>query len=164
LTIANTLETRCSVCLRSKVDILTEESGKSFQDHITYVHDFWSYCSYLIYLSEKGKEDMNGLEGKIRDLIDQANNSWIPTSNTELEEAASRKKLEEAQQTAKETIEKISTTSEAVQKAVTEMQEKLKTMQEEMGKLATKEPETMKADMESLKQKMESVLEAVTKK
>lgn len=128
------------------------------------MHDFWSYCNFLIYLSQKDKEDMNGLEGLIRDKIDNTINSWVPTSNKELEEEISRKKLEETEKSVQEKIDKISKVTEALEKSVPEVQEKVKAIQEELAKVGTSVAEATKTDIEALKQKIDTILEAVSKK
>ena len=152
------------MCLKSKVEIQTEEPGKSFADHITYVHDFWSYCNFLIYLSQKNKEDMNGLEGFIRDQIDDTINTWVPTSNKQLEEEASRKQIEETEKAVNEKIDKIKITTDTLEKNVTDVQEKIKAIQEELAKVGTSVAESTKTEMEALKQKIDTIIEAVTKK
>jgi len=133
-------------------------------DHITFVHDFWSYCNYLIYLSQKDKEDMNGLEGSIRSQIDDNINSWIPSNLNEIEEKASKKKSEEAGEQNNKSIEAIKTTTDELKKQVTEMQEKLKNLQEELTKTNTTAAETTKTDLAAVTAKLDSIMEAVVKK
>ena len=129
------------------------EEGKTFKDHTTYVHDFWSYCNYLIYLSQKEIEDMNGLEGHIREKIDEISNAWIPSTNAELEEEASQKKAEELEKERTSKIDAIKSSSEEAQKSIKALEEKLTKIQEEVTKIATATGEASKSEQENIKQK-----------
>ena len=64
------------VCAAEK-NIL-EKKGLSFDSHVAHEHDFWKYCNYLAFLSQKDPEEFTGLENLVWACFQNKDTSWIP--------------------------------------------------------------------------------------
>ena len=54
----------------------------NFDNHIRQQHDPWKYIYYILYIKQKGDDELTGLEYFIWRQISNNKTRWIPVGNT----------------------------------------------------------------------------------
>lgn len=75
------LEGSCFVC-GLPVEEFERPGCADFETHINKEHYMWNYISYLAYLTEKDKNDLDGVEQHVYQQMANNSISWIPNGKT----------------------------------------------------------------------------------
>ena len=70
----------CFVCGNTRLDF--SKQAFNFDDHIEIDHNPWKYIYYILYLKNKGEDELNGLEYFVWKQYLKKKTNWIPIGNT----------------------------------------------------------------------------------
>ena len=67
----------CYICSGNKNDI--EKKGESFKEHITEVHNIWTYVDYMIGLKFVDPQETNAINSFVIEQLENKKISWFPS-------------------------------------------------------------------------------------
>jgi len=73
---------KCFICGIDKLEFdRADDTGASgFKRHISNDHNMWNYLYFIIFIWEQDKDDDDGLELYVREMIEQEDISWFPVN------------------------------------------------------------------------------------
>ena len=71
----------CFICNGERNSI--EKKGENFQEHITKVHDIWTYVDYLIGLKFVDPQETNAINSFVIEKVEEKKISWFPSFSNE---------------------------------------------------------------------------------
>jgi len=66
----------CFICNINREDF--ETNGTSFEKHVTDDHNMWKYLWYIVYLEEKDRSELSGIEQYCVETFQQLSVKWLP--------------------------------------------------------------------------------------
>jgi len=66
----------CFICNINREDF--ETNGTSFEKHVTDDHNMWKYLWYIVYLEEKDRSELSGIEQYCAETFQQLSVKWLP--------------------------------------------------------------------------------------
>ena len=67
----------CFICGIDKVSC--EKNGQKFEDHITKVHNLWTYVDYILGLRFVDIQETNAINSYVMETIEKKELSWFPS-------------------------------------------------------------------------------------
>ena len=103
----------CFICGIEKLRFDRNSDGATgFQDHIKDDHHMWDYLAFIVFIWEQDKDDDDGLEYYVRDLIEKEDIKWFPMNKAMVFSSSAKEE---------ETVnEKIESAEKSLQNVVTE--------------------------------------------
>ena len=77
----NDMNNVCFICNGERNSI--EKKGENFQEHITKVHNMWTYVDYLIGLKFVDPQETNAINSFVIEKVEEKNISWFPSFSNE---------------------------------------------------------------------------------
>ena len=77
----NDMNNVCFICNGERNSI--EKKGENFQEHITKVHNMWTYVDYLIGLKFVHPQETNAINSFVIEKVEEKNISWFPSFSNE---------------------------------------------------------------------------------
>ena len=77
----NDMNNVCFICNGERNSI--EKKGENFQEHITKVHNMWTYVDYLIGLKFVDPQETNAINSFVIEKVEEKNISWFPSYSNE---------------------------------------------------------------------------------
>jgi len=124
-------EDQNNVCFICGIERSEFERHVSFETHLYYEHNKWSYIYYLVYLldrAENAKVEMTDIENMVLKKYNQKDFSWVPVGQSlTLEEIYEKEKLNKENE-----LDKVTKKVDTIQKSVNDLDARFNSRMEQL--------------------------------
>jgi len=159
LAIKQNMENTCFICRSDR--FVLDTKGGGFESHVKSEHNMWHYLFAIIHIREKDRNDYNGWEDYVADLLEKEDLNFFPQLDAlSLEEFKAREKEEarKQQEVATNTAKSVEALEGLVQQQMAQQEKLLEEVRDLQGRI--EEPGQMQLRLDAFMKTLEAKLDA----